>query len=218
MLQHTELADDPYLQETGFLQAMAHPTEGQLVTPAIPVAFAEAPGAVRLPAPNLGEHTAEILQELGYDAPAIIAVSQGDCIWIFLSVSARHSRVRVCEKIEDTGLPETKDPIQAVKLECSFLIIRNSIQKHRLFRNGRERARFFHMLVRGNDGGEGWRNSHMQSPWSLPHFHCFLKRRCGILRLLDKHLCRRQPKSPGFQHPSLRPWFCSVWVSSASAW
>lgn len=75
MLQHTELADDPYLQETGFFQAMAHPTEGQLVTPAIPVAFAEAPGAVRLPAPNLGEYTAEILQELGYDAPAIIAVS-----------------------------------------------------------------------------------------------------------------------------------------------
>ena len=75
MIDHADLPNDPYLRETGFFQEVAHPTEGKLITPSIPVAFAEAPGAVRLPAPNLGEHTAEILRELGYDDGLITAVA-----------------------------------------------------------------------------------------------------------------------------------------------
>jgi crotonobetainyl-CoA:carnitine CoA-transferase CaiB-like acyl-CoA transferase len=70
------LVADPYLNATGFFRRVAHPTEGQLVTTAIPVSFSETPGSLRLPPPRLGEHNAEILGGLGY-SPAEIAEIAG---------------------------------------------------------------------------------------------------------------------------------------------
>jgi crotonobetainyl-CoA:carnitine CoA-transferase CaiB-like acyl-CoA transferase len=70
------LVADPYLNETGFFRRVEHPTEGLLVTTAIPVSFSETPGSLRLPPPRLGEHNAEILGQLGY-SPAEIAEIAG---------------------------------------------------------------------------------------------------------------------------------------------
>ncbi|MFN0160643.1 MAG: CaiB/BaiF CoA transferase family protein [Burkholderiales bacterium] len=56
---------DPHLEATGFWQRDAHPTEGGIVTPGIPLRFSATPGNVRRLAPNLGEHTAEVLAEIG---------------------------------------------------------------------------------------------------------------------------------------------------------
>ena len=60
------MADDPYLTATGFFHHYEHPTEGAMVTTAIPAQFSATPASIRLTPPQLGEHTMSVLQEIGY--------------------------------------------------------------------------------------------------------------------------------------------------------
>jgi len=61
------LLTDPYLAKTGFFEPVEHPSEGKMLTPAIPVMFSGTPGnSFRLAPPRLGEHTRAVLSELGY--------------------------------------------------------------------------------------------------------------------------------------------------------
>ncbi|MBX6392981.1 MAG: CoA transferase, partial [Burkholderiales bacterium] len=47
----------------------------------LPVKFSQTPGTVRRPAPLLGEHTYEVLQEVGYSRAEIDAlVAQGAAV------------------------------------------------------------------------------------------------------------------------------------------
>ena len=59
----TDLLRDEHLLATGFWRESDHPTEGRLRTAGIPIRFSRTPGAIQRHAPNLGEHTAEILGE-----------------------------------------------------------------------------------------------------------------------------------------------------------
>lgn len=60
-----ELRRDPYLAETGFFQRYTHPSEGPMMTTAIPIRFSRTPGNIRSGPPLLGQHTEEVLREAG---------------------------------------------------------------------------------------------------------------------------------------------------------
>ena len=56
-----DMLADPYLNETGFFQRYEHPTEGPMVTTAVPTQFSATPGGIHRPPPQLGEHNDEVL-------------------------------------------------------------------------------------------------------------------------------------------------------------
>jgi crotonobetainyl-CoA:carnitine CoA-transferase CaiB-like acyl-CoA transferase len=62
-----DLLADPHLSARGFFEHCTHPSEGEIVNIGIPTTFSATPGSVRRLAPRLGEHSDEILAELGYD-------------------------------------------------------------------------------------------------------------------------------------------------------
>lgn len=75
--EFADLGTDPYLQQTNFFQHYDHPTEGPMVTTAIPVQFGATPPAIRLPPPTLGQHTQLLLREAGYGDADIAAIAGG---------------------------------------------------------------------------------------------------------------------------------------------
>jgi len=62
---------DPHLAAVGLFQRQQHPSEGETVLTRPPVGFSASPADIRLPAPRLGEHNADILEELGYGDNAV---------------------------------------------------------------------------------------------------------------------------------------------------
>lgn len=60
-----QLLDDPHLRATGFIREVEHPSEGRIFVTRNPTRWSGTPPAASLsPAPRLGEHTREILDEL----------------------------------------------------------------------------------------------------------------------------------------------------------
>ena len=63
-----DLIADPHLKACGFWHEVDHPTEGRLRMMGIPVRFSDTPGTIRRLAPTIGQHTDEVLQEMGLRA------------------------------------------------------------------------------------------------------------------------------------------------------
>lgn len=65
------LIDDPHLNDVGFFKQVEHPTEGPLWDMAVPANWCETQPAPDKLAPLLGQHSQEVLAEIGFDQQRI---------------------------------------------------------------------------------------------------------------------------------------------------
>ena len=66
-----EAIDDPQIRANDFIVDIEHPAFGTYSTTGMPLQFEAAPNAIAGRSPTLGEHTAEVLSEIGLDDAAI---------------------------------------------------------------------------------------------------------------------------------------------------
>ena len=76
MPYHTldSLMEDPHLADVGLLQTVEHPTEGAIVNMALPNKLSKGARKDWRPAPKIGQHSVEILGEVGYGDDEIKAM------------------------------------------------------------------------------------------------------------------------------------------------
>ena len=73
-----DIADDPHFDAVGLIEHHEHPTEGPYRVVRDPVLFGSGNAGLYQHAANLGEHTAEVLAEIGYDAEQIERLTEPD--------------------------------------------------------------------------------------------------------------------------------------------
>ena len=76
----TEVHEQPHLKAVGMFPEIEHPTEGRLRQARPPARFSASPAGLHRMAPNLGEHTREVLREAGYDEAGIAALIEAKAV------------------------------------------------------------------------------------------------------------------------------------------
>lgn len=71
---------DPQARARDMIVELDHPTAGRIETLGQPVKFSRTPGSVERASPRLGEHTREVLSELGFDRAKIDALIQSKAV------------------------------------------------------------------------------------------------------------------------------------------
>ncbi len=77
---YLKFLNDPQVAALDMNPVIDHPLIGQIRTAGIPIHFEKTPGRIQRAAPTLGQHSEEILSELGYDTEAIAQLKAGGVI------------------------------------------------------------------------------------------------------------------------------------------
>lgn len=72
----SDLPDNPQMRVNGLFVESEHPAAGPMVEPKSPMKFSKTPSGCGFPSSALGEHTDEILQELGFSDERIAALRE----------------------------------------------------------------------------------------------------------------------------------------------
>ena len=75
-----EALTDPHVQARRMIVQMEHPVAGLVKSLAFPGFLSDTPVSYRLPPPRLGEHTVQVLAELGYGDAAIEKLPRYGCL------------------------------------------------------------------------------------------------------------------------------------------
>ena len=73
---YEDLVNDPQVRANDYIVEVEHPTRGRMPVVGFPWRFSETPAEVAAAAPELGQHTEEILQELGFSWKQIAALRE----------------------------------------------------------------------------------------------------------------------------------------------
>ncbi len=75
-----DVYDHPQIRARGMRTSVSHPTAGEVEMPGVPMHFSRTPASVRSHPPLLGEHTTEVLEEIGYDQAQIADLLDADVV------------------------------------------------------------------------------------------------------------------------------------------
>jgi crotonobetainyl-CoA:carnitine CoA-transferase CaiB-like acyl-CoA transferase len=79
---HLQAADDPQVRHMGMVTSYEHPTAGTVKVVAPAVKMSATPAAIERPAPLVGQHTAEILEQYGFHRSEIESLAEKGAIAI----------------------------------------------------------------------------------------------------------------------------------------
>jgi crotonobetainyl-CoA:carnitine CoA-transferase CaiB-like acyl-CoA transferase len=82
VLKQEDVPDDPQVRHMNAFTSYAHPVIGEVQTVNVPITLSETPGTIERHPPMVGEHTVEILAELGVSPERIASLKASGAVWV----------------------------------------------------------------------------------------------------------------------------------------